>query len=109
MDNGLIEAMNAVDNEMNEFVLEPEDYENFTVYDGLSEQELPKALTMKARQAETKQVYAHKVHASAPLRECHDKWEKGQLGRNNYNIRAMVVAQELTKGKVEAIFAAMPP
>jgi len=65
------------------------------------------------------QVYAHKLWNKVPLKECYDetgqepvgtKWLEINKGdEDNFNIRARLVAQEFTKGKLEAIFAATPP
>lgn len=79
LENGLIGAVGASD-EMKEFVLKVEDYENFTFYDDVSEKGLPKDLSMKARQTEMKQVYAHKVYRTVPLQECYDVTGEEPIG-----------------------------
>lgn len=50
IERGSIEAVDTVDDN-SEFLLQNEDYENFTFYDDLSGKELPKELTVKSRQA----------------------------------------------------------
>ena len=66
LENGLIGAVTPTD-DLKDFVLKPEDYENFTFYDDVSGKELPKELSLKARQTEMKQVYAHKVYYKVPI------------------------------------------
>ena len=88
-------------------------------YDDVSGKLLPKELTVKARGQEMEQVYAHKQWNKVPIKECYDetgqepvgtKWLEINKGdEDNFNIRARLVAQEFTKGKLEAIFAATPP
>jgi len=57
--DNLIGAVDAVD-DVKDFTLEPEDYAQLKFYDDVTGKELPKDLTMKARQTEMKQVYAHR-------------------------------------------------
>ena len=56
----LIEAVDAVD-DMKDLTLKQRDYQSFTFYDDVIGKELPKDLTMNARQTEMKQDYAHRV------------------------------------------------
>jgi len=51
-----------------DFLLKPKDYERFTYHDEVAGKELPTDLTLKARQTEMKQVYAHKVYYSTTYR-----------------------------------------
>lgn len=88
-------------------------------YDDISGKPLPKELTVKARGKDMEQVYAHRRYDKVPFQECYDvtgnapvgtEWlevNKGDEG--DYRIRARLVAQEFTKGKLEALFAAAPP
>ena len=66
-----------------------------------------------------KQVYGHRIYHKVPLKQCYDTTGKGSVGtkwleiskggEENYNIRARLVAQDFSKGKLEIIFAATPP
>ena len=95
------------------------DYHDIEFYDDVSGKPLPKDLTVKARSKEMTEVYAHKVYDKVPIKECYDKTGQEPVGtkwleinkgdEDNYNIRARLVAQEFTRGKLEAIFAATPP
>lgn len=110
--HGLVGAVDTVD-DSKELALKSEDYDNFMLYDSLSGKELPKEVTVKARQTTMRQVYAHKFYDKVPLQRYYDatgtKWlEMNNEDVENYNIRARSVAQEFTKGKLENIFAAMP-
>lgn len=100
--NRLIGAVGASD-KLKDLVLKAKDYENFTFYDDVSGKELPKELTLKARQTEMKQVYAHnKVYYNVPLQKCDDitgeepvgtKWLEINKGdEDDYNRRARLVA-----------------
>ena len=94
-------------------------YQDAALYDDVSGKELPKQLTIDARKAEMQLVKHHKIYSKRPIKECRDetgedpvgtKWLEINKGdENNYNIRARLVAQEFTKGKLEKIFAATPP
>ena len=113
--DGMIGATDRVD----DFVLNHDDYQDATFYDEISGKELPRALTVEARQKEMNEVYKHKVYCKVPLTECYEKTGAAPVGtkwletnkgdEEHYNIRARLVAQEYTKGKLEAIFAATPP
>jgi len=99
--NQLVEAVDAVD-DLKDFTLKEEADANFTFYDDLSGRELPKDLTMKAIQAEMKQVYAHRIYDKVPLQQCYDITGEGPIGtkrleinkgdEDEYNIRARLVA-----------------
>ena len=112
---GMIGAVDRVD----EFPIDHGLYENVKFYDELSGKELPKEATVKARQKEMTEVYAHKIYSKVPLQECYDvtgeapvgtKWLEINKGdEENVNIRARLVAQEFNTGKLATIFAATPP
>jgi len=94
-------------------------YEDVEFYDDISGKHLPKDETIKAREKEMAEVYAHKIYTKVPIKECHDvtgeepigtKWLEVNKGdEDEYNIRARLVAQEFSKGKLSTIFAATPP
>lgn len=104
---------------MEDFTLKEEDFGNCKFYDDVTGKEVPKDVTMKARQAEMKQVYAHKVYDKVPLTESYEVTEEGPVGtkwlefnkgdEEEYSIRARLVTQEYSKGKIETIVAATPP
>ena len=65
------------------------------------------------------QVKKHDLYGKVPIEECCDKTGEPPIGTkwlevnkgddDNLNIRARVVLQEFTKGKLNTIFAATPP
>ena len=113
---GLIGAVDRIDEG---FKLNAADYEGVEFYDETSGKMLPKDLTIKARAAEKTQVYAPKLYDKVPIKECYAGTGEGPVGtkwleinkgdEEHFNISARLVAQEFTKGKLEAIFAATPP
>ena len=112
---GMIGAVDGVD----EFKINHELYNDATFFDDISGKKLPKEATIKARQKEMTEVYAHNIYTKCPIQECYDvtgtepvgtKWLEVNKGdEENLNIRARLVAQEFNQGKLATIFAATPP
>ena len=108
----MIGATDAID----EVNLDPMLYQDADFYDDVTGKELPKELTVKAREAEMRQVKAHKLYDKVPVKKCWDETGEAPVGtkwleinkgdEEEFNIRARLVAQEFTKGKLEKIFAA---
>ena len=112
---GMVGAVDCVDG----FQVNHELYSDVRFYDDVSGKELPKEETVRARQKEMTEVYAHKIYTKVPIKERHDvtgeepigtKWLEVSKGQEDeFNIRARLVAQECSKGKLSTIFAAPPP
>ena len=112
---GMIGAVDRID----EVHIDNRIYDNVEFIDDVSGKPLPKEATVKARLTEMQQVYSHNLYTKRPIQECYDvtgeapvgtKWIEINKGdEEEINIRARLVAQEFTKGKLSAIFAATPP
>ena len=74
---------------------------------------------IEARQQNMTEAQAHKTYTKVPTNECHDvtgeepvgtKWLEVNKGdEDEFDIRAQLVAQEFSQGKLGTIFASTPP
>ena len=111
---GMIGAVDRID----EVNIDNWIYDDVEFIDDVSGKPLPKEATVKARLTEMQQVYSHNLYTKRPIQECYDvtgeapvstKWIEINKGdEEEINIRGLV-AQEFTKGKLSAVFAATPP
>jgi hypothetical protein len=118
-DGRLGEGMIGAVDKVEDFKVNHEVYNEVQFYDDISGKELPTDATVKARQKEMTEVYAHNIYTKRPIQECYDvtgsepvgtKWLEVNKGdEENLNIRARLVAQEFNQGKLTTIFAATPP
>ena len=115
---GMIGAVDKIDEAVNVMINE-EIYNGMNFYDDVSGEKLPLKETIAARRKEMEEVYKHKIYTKKPLQECYDVTGEGPVGTKwlevnkgdaeKLNIRARLVAQEFSKGKLSTIFAATPP
>ena len=118
-DGRLGESMIGAVDKVDDVKIDSRMYGDATFYDDVLGKELPRDLTIKAREAEMGQVHAHGIYTKVPTKECRDKTGAEPIGTKwleinkgddqDPNIRARLVAQEFAKGKLNTIFAATPP
>lgn len=112
------DMIGAVD-KIDEAKIDMQNYTDATFYDDVSGKELPKQLTIRARETELEYIRSMKLWSKVPIKECYEKTGAAPIGVKwievnkgddlNPNIRARLVAQEFNQGKLSTIFAATPP